>query len=314
MNDQTLENDRPRHGLALIAAALVFALVPALVLGLLFPSMARADEASAAEAPRYLALGDSITWGYEPGDVQLKDCFANLLAQKKGYAVENRGIVGNTAAKMKKQLATGELDESIKSAKVITITCGGNDLLGVVYNKAAALYNKQNKKAEPLTGEDVIDIMVAGPGSDSRYMSVQLAVYCAVATGKIETSPEFRSALNAFISDLNDVTARIKELNPDVKIYLSTQYNPYAHFCGTYKAIAPRLDVCASRLRDAVVANARTGGYTVADVYAAFGGRTAELCNASENPMQLDFHPSAAGHVVIADVFAEVMPDASELA
>lgn len=271
--------------------------------------------------PVYLALGDSITYGYEPsddpdkaatGDQLTDECFVNILANEKGYTAVNRGVLGNTAAGIQKQLDSGELDADLKKAQIVTITCGGNDLMEVVYTRAATAFNKNSyivKQWGEKTPLDIITIL-ALPGNYDKDLvtAVQMAAFTAIQ--KIDTSEDFKTALEQYIADLNGVTATIKTRNPDVKIYLATQYNPYEHFTGTYKTIGTYLGNCASILHDRVVANAETGQYTVADVYSAFLGNSAEYGNATENPLFLDFHPSVAGHAAIAKCFAEVVPQA----
>ncbi len=283
--------------------------------------MAEDTNTNENEKPIYLALGDSITYGYEPSDdpaealtgKQLTDeCFVNILASEKGYKAINKGVIGNTAVGIMSQVVSGELDEYIKQAQIITITCGGNDLMEVVYTRAADQFN-QNKDCVAEWGEltalDVIKILaLSGNYSSDLVMSVQMATFVAIIG--IDTSSDFSVALEQFIVDLNSLTAAIKTKNPDVKIYFSTQYNPYEHFVGSYQVIGTYLGNCAQILRNKVIENADMGQYTVVDIYSAFLGNTASYCNATENPLFLDFHPSVAGHAAIAACFSEVVPQA----
>ena len=152
---------------SLMSAVALLALAAALAL----PAAALATESetegeSTASQPLYLALGDSITWGYEPNGkdaagTQLTDeCFVNILATDKGYTVENEAAIGNTATGILEQLSSGTLDDSIKQAKVITITCGGNDLMQVVYERTAQTYNTVNPDDKmQITADDVIAIL-----------------------------------------------------------------------------------------------------------------------------------------------------------
>ena len=281
---------------------------------------------SSSSKPIYLALGDSITYGYEPGDTaqgkQLTDeCFVSILAKDKGYTALNEGVIGNTAAGVLKQLNTGEFDSTIKNASIITLTCGGNDLMEVLYQKTADYLNSSKavvKKWGKFTSLDVITILALSSIYPDKYpttevTTVQLALMTVLSTGDLDQSTEFQTALSEFIDTLNQVTSTIKRKNPDVKIFVSTQYNPYEHCTSTLKSLGTTLGKCASILRQKVVDNASTGQYTVADVYSAFEGNTATYCNASENPLQIDFHPSVAGHAAIAKCFEEVVPDASEV-
>ena len=204
--------------------------VPVLLLAALLSVAPLPSVALAEDEPEYLALGDSITWGYEPGGGQLGDeCFVSLLAAGKGYSFANEGVVGNTASGILDQLDSGELDGKVAAARVITITCGGNDLMRLVYEKTAALYNK-TYPSQPISADDVTTIL-SNP-EDPRYNTVRLDAYYVIAYTKIDESEEFAAALDTFVSNLNQVTARIRALSPDARVYVSTQYNPYEHFSG----------------------------------------------------------------------------------
>ena len=309
-----------------------FALMFLLALGLVPATPAHAEDTS-ADKPLYLALGDSITYGYEPdpddptkeeGKQLTDECFVNILAAEKGYRVENYGVIGNTATGIMGQLETGELDSSIKEAKIVTITCGGNDLMQVVYQKAADLFNsnKSNvKKYGELTADDVVYTIWRNDQSTSdaslKLMLVQACAAAAILSPVdgvyIEDQEVFATAMAEFTENLNKVTAYIKRLNPKARIFVATQYNPYEHFSGSYKDIGVRIGACADKFAQVVKDNAEAGGYTVADVHEAFAGQTATLCNAAESPLTLDFHPSVAGHAVIAQVFSKIVKPTVEI-
>ncbi len=278
---------------------------------------------SESSKPIYLALGDSITYGYAPpddpdGDViagkQLIDeCFVNILAKEKGYTAVNKGINGNTAVGIQSQLDSGELDDVVEKAQIVTITCGGNDLMEVVYTRAANYFNNTKQAVKlyggTVTKTDIFNILAYKDKYNSAVVNtVQMSL--VMALNGVDTSADFKTALDQYITDLNKVTATIKAKNPDVKIYLATQYNPFEHFVGTYASVVKPIGSAASVLRDRVIANAEAGQYTVVDVYSAFLGNTASYCNATEDPLYIDFHPSIAGHAAIAKCFAEVVPQA----
>ena len=272
--------------------------------------------------PILLALGDSITYGYEPGDTSegtriTDECFVSILAKDKGYTAVNEGVIGNTAAGVLQQLNNGEFDSTLKKASVVTLTCGGNDLMDVLYQKTADYLNSSKsvvKTYGTFTNRDVITIL-AHPDQYPKpeITTIQIALMTVLSTEKLDESAEFQAALSDFITTLNQVTATIKSKNPDVQIFVATQYNPYEHCTNALKMLGTSLGRCAALLRQAVMDNASAGQYTVADVYAAFQGNTATYCNATEDPLQIDFHPSVAGHAIIAKCFEEVVPDASEV-
>jgi LPXTG-motif cell wall-anchored protein len=297
---------RRNHRIAAFTAAVIMAL------SVLPFSAAYAQE----DKPVYLAIGDSITNAYQPGGSHLTDeSFVNILANEKGYTAVNKGVDGNTATGILAQIESGDLDEYIKSAEVITITCGGNDLMNLVYEKMALEFNRYySSKYGTISGDDIIDLLSGGADAQQKQL---LLIAALSAIQKLDDPKgyldEFKASVESFIENINKVTSAIKTMNPDAEIFLSTQYNPYEHFT-KLTSLSGHLNNCAVILRQRVIENATAGQYTVADVYTAFLGNTAEYCNADDSQyptgMQIDFHPSVAGHAAIAECFGQVVPKA----
>lgn len=79
---------------------------------------------------RYLALGDSISTGYKlDGSHFENEAFTQITAAKNNYVLTNQAVDGYTTEDIWNQIKDGKLDTEIKSADLITITCGGNDML-----------------------------------------------------------------------------------------------------------------------------------------------------------------------------------------
>lgn len=90
-----------------------------------------------------LALGDSISAGYGLSDREA-ECFVSLMAQE-GDSVINHAVDGNKATDIISQLTDTENEnyvspEDIKNADIVTITCGGNDMMSLLYEKIAIEY------------------------------------------------------------------------------------------------------------------------------------------------------------------------------
>ncbi|HFI0648343.1 TPA: SGNH/GDSL hydrolase family protein [Streptococcus suis] len=93
---------------------------------------------------RYVALGDSLTEGV--GDVTGQGGFVPLLAQSLtndyGYEVDykNFGVSGNTSNQILKRMKEdGELISYLKTADLLTLTVGGNDLRKAIIKNIANL-------------------------------------------------------------------------------------------------------------------------------------------------------------------------------
>ncbi len=72
------------------------------------------------------------------------------------------------------------------------------------------------------------------------------------------------------------------------------------------------MEAGVTALNTAIQNNAETGKYIVADVKKAFDEHTGgqDLYNADVASMDIDFHPNAAGHEILADTFAAAIPSA----
>lgn len=85
----------------------------------------------------YVAIGDSLTEGI--GDTTNQGGFVSILANdlhtNYGYQVEvdNYGVAGNTSSQILKRMTNeSAIEESLKTADLMTLTVGGNDVLAVI--------------------------------------------------------------------------------------------------------------------------------------------------------------------------------------
>jgi len=123
---------RPPRTIIPLPAALILALMPLAVM----TAGCRRAPASKPTQIRYVALGDSITagWGASDPAHSLTGLFAAYL--KHGAPVEmvtNLGVPGLNSQGLLHQLQTQPaVRDSVRSATIITISIGGNDLLPCV--------------------------------------------------------------------------------------------------------------------------------------------------------------------------------------
>ena len=271
----------------------------------------------ASDAPVYLALGDSISTGYglsetDPSFVaQLADCYPD-------FTLVNKAANGNTLSDVYSQIKNGALDNEITNAKLITLTCGGNDLIGTLYQNVAEAYNAKNP-TKPITGNDVIEIM-AGIQTDTKYYPTKTTLYGHAMTaikgfaGTLETpdapatpgTDAFEKSLADYKVSLRQVMDYVHSKNKDVEIVITTQYNPYIVFQDSraYGRIYSEVEVGVQKLNAVIEEQAAVLDYTVSDVYEAFKNSEENLSNAQiiqDDFPNIDFHPNASGHTVIKD-------------
>ncbi|MBR2907056.1 MAG: hypothetical protein IKC26_03310 [Clostridia bacterium] len=268
--------------------------------------------AAGAESERdYLALGDSISTGYGLSSPSVQG-YTYIVASQGGYTLENRAVNGYTAEDIYRQIKDGALDAEIEGAELITLTCGGNDMMALLYAAIADAYNAE--KDPDIEPEEVLS---AFAGTHETLTIASLLQYASTVLVDFAQTDAFRAGIERYEEDLTRVMQYLRAKNETATIVLNTQYNPYNAFKENriYGALYTEVEAGVVALNEVITDNADALGYTVADVYTAFRGSSENLCVANADSLfapNLDFHPNAAGHAVIADTVLEIVRDDPE--
>ena len=275
----------------LLALCLALSLLPASAL------------AAGGEQKSYVALGDSITTGY--GLAENETGFARQVADSNGYTLTNLAQNGVTSSMLLTSLSDSEVSSAIASADLITVTIGGNDLMNALYAYLADAYNTQNN-----TGITADDVKASLAGTHSEIQQSTMLILAASKISDFLQSTEATTALGAFTTNLTNIISAIKGNNSSAEIIVVNQYNPYSRLSTGNLLDLSALDSAVQALNTAISSGA-TAGYTVADVYTAFEEATENPCNASVSlpSINLDFHPNAAGHSLIASTISALLTD-----
>ena len=291
---------------------------------------------AAGEKPVYLALGDSISTGYGLEDKENQGFVGLIGAQLDGHTVVNKAVDGYTTSDVYELLLTGQLDADIANADLITITCGGNDMMKVLYERVTGIYNEGKAPEEQITAEDVPDI-INGTHENPNFTQKGLVPYAldAIVGDKddgipaLADSEEFQAGLEEIDVSLMRVMEYIRALNPDAVIVAPTQYNPYLSFyremvVGT---VYNSIENCIPRLNEVIERYAAQYGYVVSDVCGAFKAvfdqdttdkkteyKQDSLCNSFfyrttglNYEVDFDFHPNIKGHALIAQTMMDTI-------
>ena len=84
--------------------------------------------AAFAQGKSYVALGDSITTG--DGLAGSEQAFPEIVAEETGYDLTNLAVSGATSQDLLETLSDDRASDAVEGADLITITIGGNDLMG----------------------------------------------------------------------------------------------------------------------------------------------------------------------------------------
>ncbi len=264
-----------------------------------------------AASSSYVALGDSITTGYGLGSEE--QSFAKIVADKNGYDLNTLAADGATSGNLLGVVTAPANAETLKNAGLITITIGGNDLMGALYSYLAEAYNTTNGTS--FTGEDM---QLALMGKHPTITQNIALFYLGLNLNGFVTSG-MDNALSKFQTNLNDILEQLKELNPTAQIIVTNQYNPYGILASieSYKTLAEQFETGIGKLNDAISEVCKRLGVTVADVHTSF----AEALDAGENPCNAsvaggtinpDFHPNTYGHGLIAAAITAKLPETPE--
>ena len=268
--------------------------------------------AAFAQGEVYVALGDSISTGY--GLTDSDACFTRQIAASKSYALKSHAVDGATSSTLLAKLSDPAVAADVASADVITITIGGNDLMGALYLYLANQYNE--KYGTALSAADIQNALM---GTHETIKQTDILIFASNVLSDFPQSAEARSALRQLGTNLTASIAAIKNANPDVTLIVANQYNPYSYaaknvnppFAAAVNTIVEAFETGITALNATIATMSLQLGYDVADVSSAFKSAEENPCNASfaSQPINLDFHPNAYGHSLIANAILPLLPD-----
>ena len=263
--------------------------------------------AQSGEKLCYVALGDSVSSGY--GLEEETQMFTQQVARENGFTLISLAQNGETSRTLLERLEDPEAMQTVAQADVITMTVGGNDLMQALYAYLADQYHASNPDASP-TGDEMQKALMGGDMDMITFALGEIQGFSA--------SDQEREALTQFTANLTQVVARIQGDNPEVCLVMANQYNPYSYLLQEFTKYPPLaeaaqevedvLECGVSALNAAISSVGEQMGYAVADVYTVFQDAGENPCNAEVSAfakVNLDFHPNAYGHSLIAQVVTE---------
>ena len=241
-----------------------------------------------------LALGDSLTTGYGlknytyGGDPYLCDSYVNRIAAafglEGGKTYINRAVNGDKTGDLARLLPS--LENEVRSADMIILTIGGNDLLGIL-----------PEIAYMLSGQEVTDIAQA------------FALFARATPEQYETlqnDPAFAARMKMVLEDvgtnLQTIASFFKEKAPDARVIFLKQYNPMHNVQG-FEAFGSFGGGFLDAINRAVESVAAAFGYETVDIPSVIDDRAEELTNIR----LFDIHPNAKGHGEIAKAVAQYL-------
>lgn len=185
-----------------------------------------------------VALGDSITFGYNLGNNQApsKEAFPYLIGKKDHLNVNDLGVPGWTSTDLLQALSSStSMQDAVKSANVVTVDIGSNDLL---------------QPATPILEE-------AAMGTSPTAAQLQTL------------GGELVTAVSTMSTNVGQILGNIEKMNPKATIVLYDLYNPIPttstalYNLGETAITAANLELAKLAISNQIV---------IADAYDAFHG------------------------------------------
>lgn len=262
----------------------------------------------------YTALGDSIAYGTGATDlVGYTDLFNKHLTRKFGEGTYlNMSYNGATSDDL--SMALYDLSDSlgvqtaISASEVITISIGGNDLLGpflVALGEVVLNYY--------LNPDNTVDFeSLLSDLSEWEYDSTTHNQFNEMLMG---LSSELSILVYNFTSNWGLIINRIRDLNPNADIYVNTVFNPLKFSPSLYQFADPAIQ----GLNQPIHLLADLYDYKVVDVYSmfeAFGNpkilavgdlSTLEFMDDSDYSGPIPLHPTDMGYRFIFNMHKDLL-------
>lgn len=232
----------------------------------------------------YTAFGDSIAAGYGLDDPD--DGFVSLIGKNIGVVPNNLAMSGMTSGQLLDALyslegsGAEETEKRVRSASLITVTIGSNDLL----SKLIMLFTEAVDSYSP---SDSLDYLV------QQVMTK-------------EAHESFLEGINTYKTNLPLIMDKLRELNPYAEIILTNFYNPfYGETIGGFD-FGAYSDVYIKMMND--VLNEYHGerkDFYVADFYTVMNADGMTYSDFMQ--FNFDPHPTVKGHAALAEAISSLI-------
>lgn len=291
----------------LISKIIIVLIISILLLAYIYPISIFANTVS---FNKYLALGDSIAYGYGLADRD-KDSYAAKVAKKYNITTENfqnLAVSGMTCEEFYDQIQKSEYTKAIKSADLISISIGSNELLGIVVRAVANVTGISEKDSDFINKAQ--QAFLKASAIEKVTMLNRMYQFCTSEETKIEIENAIKTYDDKWVKSVQ----YIKSLNSDVIIVATEFYNPYYELAFASWDIGGFVDEYIKKMNKILTSYSNSEKeYKIAKIYSSFNTTNPRMTNVniSTTKFNVDPHPNILGHEVICTKIIDALADVS---
>lgn len=225
-------------------------------------------------------LGDSISTGYGLDENELS--YGDYLRNYFNAELDNFAVNGRQTSELISQLEEDSIAvSSVANADIVCVSIGGNDVLHIFED---AVYELGGITQSPQNGSFQLS---------PEFIQQFLMKY----------SSGFGSAAAQAAKNLETISEKIAEINPEAEIVFQTIYNPFESDDETINNILKPLKTYTSLYLGTINNAVREQNVSVADIAKKFSENVWLYTNIGE----FDIHPNNVGHMLIAEEIVQML-------
>ena len=257
----------------------------------------------------YLALGDSIGYGYGLADRDTES-YAQIVRSKLNIPknnFKNLAVSGMTCGEFYQKIQTSEYTSSIRAADMITVSIGSNELLGIAIEGISSV-----------TGVDSNDpdftnkVQQVFQNADT-FKKLALAKNLYTFFTSNETKAKIEASIAAYEESWSKSISYIKSINSNVFIIATEFYNPYYEVGLASYDLGNFVDEYIKKMNVILKNSSQSESlYRIAKIYDDFNTTNPRITNVNVDftnfsKMNVDPHPNKNGHSIIASKIMDVI-------
>ena len=285
--------------------------IPSIVITLilLYELIAPIVFAATTNSQKYLALGDSIAYGYGLSNINSQS-YAQIVRAKSNISqndFSNLAVSGMTCKDFYTKIQTIQYTQAIKSADIITISIGSNELLGIATSAISTVTGVSQK--DPDFVRKVQQVFIEASGLKKLTLAYKLYSYF--------TSNETKATIEKNIASYNENWSKsvtyIKNTNPNATIIATEFYNPYYEIGLSSYDLGSFVDEYICKMNDILKTSSQSETiYKIAKIYDDFNTTNPRITNVNIDfsdfsKINVDPHPNKDGHSIIASRVLDIL-------